>query len=735
MDKKGIALFLLPIFLFALAIRLIPYNRIFDGGYTYFIDPDSYYHMRGIIYTVQHFPAGLLYDSYVNYPDGFGNIWSPFFDQIIAFFSLIAGFGHPSISLIETVGAYFPAIIGALTVIPVYFLVRNIFDEYAGMFSAFLIAIMSAHIFQTLFGYTDYQGLNSFLALMIYIFFILALKKSKEYRTYSLLAGILSGVALYAWAGTPIYLSLIGIYGILQSIINQRKKETSLYLANIGIIMFLSALLTAGLLIIAAYGSLERSLTQLLLTAVLLAEFILIGLLSNIIMKRRLDWKIYPVIFAAVAVFFAAIMASFFPQMLMWMPYITKQTSCYLTTIEQTQSLFAVGDNFFEASWNLFHYTFFTAFIGLAMMVHRYLKDFKSRSSSSDLFVFLWFIQTLILSFYQVRFTIELAFPVAALNGFLFSTVKEFVKTISFEETGELYNQIFRYILMGVFIISITASSISDIKAINDEPYLDPMDYYETWTWLRDNTPNTSYYAEPTQRPEYGIMNWWSYGNGIIYYGERAAISNNFQTGIFESSKFFSETDENNASDLEEKRKARYIFSTPLDHGRFRDMLIIASDCTKNESSYRDFPFDSYYRSMLFRLHLADGRGLTRHRLVYESGNTEIMDGYSVKQAKVFEFVNGTVITGSAPAGEIDLSVKIRTNRGRSFWYNQTAVSQGSYAFTVPYSMDAPYETRAVAPYIISINNITRTVNVSEQDIMQGKRVTVDMNHEKISEI
>src|SRR5574341_241945 len=157
MDKKRTALFLLSIFLFALAIRLIPYNRIFDGGYTYFIDPDSYYHMRGIIYTVQYFPAGLLYDSYVNYPDGFGNIWSPFFDQVVAFFSLIAGFGHPSIKLIEAVGAYFPAITGALTVIPVYFLVRNIFDEYAGMFSAFLIAIMSAHIFQTLFGYADYQ--------------------------------------------------------------------------------------------------------------------------------------------------------------------------------------------------------------------------------------------------------------------------------------------------------------------------------------------------------------------------------------------------------------------------------------------------------------------------------------------------------------------------------------------------------------------------------------------------
>ena len=62
---------------------------------------DEYYHMRRILFTANHFPNTLWFDSYLNYPQGLEITWPPLFDQISA--ALCVAFGQHSKAGVEMV--------------------------------------------------------------------------------------------------------------------------------------------------------------------------------------------------------------------------------------------------------------------------------------------------------------------------------------------------------------------------------------------------------------------------------------------------------------------------------------------------------------------------------------------------------------------------------------------------------------------------------------------------------
>ena len=115
----GIALFI--IFSIALALRVsLPYETVFTGDGVRFIGADPWYHMRLLENLVHNFPHRILFDPYALYPNGQVVGVAPFFDMLLGFLIWVIGLGSPSQHTIDTVGAYFPAILGALVTIPVY---------------------------------------------------------------------------------------------------------------------------------------------------------------------------------------------------------------------------------------------------------------------------------------------------------------------------------------------------------------------------------------------------------------------------------------------------------------------------------------------------------------------------------------------------------------------------------------------------------------------------------------
>ena len=82
---------------------------------------------------------------------------------------------------------------------------------------------------------------------------------------------------------------------------------------------------------------------------------------------------------------------------------------------------------------------------------------------------------------------------------------------------------------------------------------------------------------------------------------------------------------------------------------------------------------------------------------------------------KVFEYVRGARLEGE---GRIE--VTIQTNIGRTFVYRQESENG---LFILPYpTKNSPYPVKTTGPYRLVSSG--RTIEVSEQDVMEGATIT-----------
>jgi len=341
-------------------------------------------------------------------------------------------------------------------------------------------------------------------------------------------------------------------------------------------------------------------------------------------------------------------------------------------------------------------------------------------------------------------------------------------------------------VIMVVFLPNFNVASRSTAGGTIGSDYYQ---WHESLTWMRYNTPDPgldfdAIYDRPPagetfQYPDtaYGVMSWWDYGHVITYFAHRIPNANPFQAGIGGganhapgASTFFTAQSEEAADEVlwnlgvNDKPGSRYIVSNAYmayaildimgvwdehDGGDYRMWAVISG---QEQPIFKQY----WYTSMEGRLHIFDGDGLKHYRLVHESqanpntrggseekrckalynmlydGNLQVEDtGY----VKIFEFLDGATITGKASDGTIvKISNSIMTNQGRLFTYTQTAtVENGTYSFVVPYSTLGPiqnetnFDTRPTGPYTITAGDVSKTVDVAEQDVLDGGTVTINL--------
>ncbi|MHC1601675.1 MAG: oligosaccharyl transferase, archaeosortase A system-associated [Methermicoccaceae archaeon] len=294
----------------------------------------------------------------------------------------------------------------------------------------------------------------------------------------------------------------------------------------------------------------------------------------------------------------------------------------------------------------------------------------------------------------------------------------------------------------------------------------------------------------------YGVLSWWDYGHWILAIGHRMPNANPFQQGIgggpnklAGASTFFTALNESYANSIADELGTRYVLTDiEMATGKFYAMTAWALD-TSGWSELKQFgilgntvglPVNSekFTASMTSRLHFDDARTLSHYRLVYESPgyivSYQLVDmnkgalvrgqrGFSTyneasyfysqiypfyvdstagvaafdpkppaSYVKVFEYVEGAQIKGSAPDGtQLTLSVDV-VAPNRAFRYSQQTTAQnGSYSFTVPYSTlgstpeSTLYDIGPISPYRLSYANTTLEIDVSEDDVLNGRTVYV----------
>jgi oligosaccharyl transferase (archaeosortase A-associated) len=279
--KAFCGILILAFFCISLYLRVVPsHDGVFVGDRVYFQGNDPWYHMRLVENLLQHFPHRISFDAYTLYPYGENVPFAPFFDWILGFVIWVIGAGHPSIETIETIGAYFPAVLGALVIIPVYFIGKELFSRSAGLIAAGLIAIMPGEFFfRSMLGFTDHHIAEVLFSTTVIMFLIMAIKRARQREIsfgsfhwdecwksiqerdwrrlvhasdwkglripliLALLTGFMLGIFLLSWSGGLLFVLIIFAYMVIQYIMDHLRGRSTDYLCIIGVPMSLIALI------------------------------------------------------------------------------------------------------------------------------------------------------------------------------------------------------------------------------------------------------------------------------------------------------------------------------------------------------------------------------------------------------------------------------------------------------------------------------------------------------------
>lgn len=828
--KSNSIVILFAIFLFSFYVRgITPIKSVFNRGMVGFASDDAVLHMRLVENTIHFFPHRIFFDAFTLYPRGSPLHWGPLFDQINAFFSLIFGLvingGMPSQSTIDTVGAFYPAVLGALIVFPVYFIGKELFDEKTGLIGAFLIAILPGQFLQrSWLGFTDNHVAEVFFTTLMMMFFIMAIKKAENITfdhwlekdwaglktpiIYSILAGVSFGAYLLTWTTGVFFAVVFGIFMVVQYIIDHFRGKSTEYLGVVGIIAYLVAMVMVMPYVNAGYGF-AGVYYSFLHPAVMgggALVFAILSLVSREMNKREYSgfhYLLFVVGFILIGLIGLKILSP----------------DLYGASVGQWDSIFqgtsGGGLTVGEASpitpemeMGNFGYNFALSYIAILVLCYYVIK----KSNAEYTLLVVWSVFVLAITLAQNRFAYYYAVNVAILSGVLGSRVLNFGdwKYFDSDDIVECIKKIrVQHVLsLLIIIIPTVILPIDDSSYKKDAPLLEKTFIYESvqsaqwgairpgyyeWhdalTWMRDNTPKPDLpyyylYEKPANgqnysysKNDYGVMSWWDYGNVITYWAHRIPNANPFQAGIGGGSSHApgastfliapAEEDANTVLGklgINGKPGARYVVS---DAYMGYVILTIFAEWDETNQGYftllrtnqgqQAVPTMKYFNTMESRLHIFDTNGLRNYRLVHESapnpqaiyvygadekwfknvynvlygGNLKVEDsGY----AKIFEYVKGAKITGSAPVNAtVTLTNTIRTNIDRTIPYSQTTSSDGTYEFIVPYSTLGPitgetqFDTKPIGPYTVTVGNVSKQIDVSEKDVLEGGTINLNL--------
>jgi len=331
LDRLPIFNILYLIFGISLIIRtILPYARVFGGEMVMFGSDDPVYHLRLIENELfgKHFPHRIYFDPYTLFPHGSYLHFSPLYDQIPAFVTWLIGLGAPTHMLMETVGAYYPAVLGALVVFPVYFIGKELYSREVGLLSAFLIAILPGFLFRSILGAMDHHVGEVLFSTLAMMFLLMALKRAKasgisfehfrerdwtSLRTplvYIFLAGFSFGLYALTWKGCVMFAFIIFVALFAQYLIEHLRGNSTDYLCLVGVPVFLIPLLMISPFL--KYPGMYSSahVASLLIGALVI---LLLSILSLALTRKGIARHAYPVAVLGMGILALVILNVLFP--------------------------------------------------------------------------------------------------------------------------------------------------------------------------------------------------------------------------------------------------------------------------------------------------------------------------------------------------------------------------------------------------------------------------------------
>jgi len=205
----------------SLYLRIVlPYEQVFSSEWIKFTSIDAYWQMSEVDRIIPNFPFYFMQIFNI-----------PFFIWLLSGIAWCIGFGSPSQHTIDTIAVYFPVILAALTIIPVYFIGKAMFGNMAGLVAAALIVVLPGEwLGRSLLGFTDHHVMEVLLSTTAIMFLVFALKtEGKSRLVYTLFTGLFLGLCLLTNRAVALFVGIIAIYLCAQIIINLFHHRKDIY--------------------------------------------------------------------------------------------------------------------------------------------------------------------------------------------------------------------------------------------------------------------------------------------------------------------------------------------------------------------------------------------------------------------------------------------------------------------------------------------------------------------------
>ena len=212
-------------------VRMLPAKALVLSGRGYYIGTDPFYHYRETLGIVRSFPRVPRWDPWTFYPYGTAtNQFGTLFDWLVAAYVVATqGKDAPEQYVQEVLGVY-PAILGALLIVPFYFLAKRLLGTAGAVIASVTLAVLPGEfLIRSIAGYSDHHVAEALGALLSILGVYVAAERghaarealrAREWRSplvrNAILFGVLGGVALginfYAWPPALLFLAILVVW-------------------------------------------------------------------------------------------------------------------------------------------------------------------------------------------------------------------------------------------------------------------------------------------------------------------------------------------------------------------------------------------------------------------------------------------------------------------------------------------------------------------------------------------
>jgi dolichyl-diphosphooligosaccharide--protein glycosyltransferase len=726
-------------------VRALPWATVFHRGEVIFAPGDAMYHARRAFVTFERFPSALLWDPYVNYPDGAPIPWPPLFDWVTGSVAwLLVGDVHG----FEAVMAWAPPLIGALTVVPIYFTSREIAGRATSLAAGVFFALLPISVVYGRVGNPDHHCAVALVGATLLLVVVKLVSPRAEGRRLIALGAALAGVRLVlllTWHGSLLYLVLAEAVLLVSAALLRRP---ALFVAQ-----SLGAAATAAALagVLAGFpeplGGLYSSIAPSRLHVLALAGVAFVAGIAGWREQRAYPQSTLPVrlgwIAAASALFAAGVLALPGPRegLVPALQFLSMGDGVGARTAEQFPLFSMFGR---RAGGNALHVWGYFAYLLPLAPLGPWLFARRPECRAQALAIGAWALFLGALAFSQRRYGNDAAAAVAISLALWGAAVVRLLRA-----RLRLRDSL-AAALVAAFALALFAPPITDLYtpwARRSYAKLSGVPGYDraplpTAAWslhrfarsVRAVTPETSaYLADPSESgvaPEYGVVSHANLGHALQWVARRPTPTDPFWAYIGPQNwerafGLLAARSEARALELAAELRARFVVTVPGGNPGTLTERLHEGDGLRDKGTPR----------------------LARFRLVTEGPKdgvplAAIFDHSPASTSsipyKLFEIVKGAVLVVSASPGSlVEASVGLVTPAQRTLRYvaRAKAGEDGRARLRVPYSNAAPsgsddaLRVRVDRRWRVRVGNggswEQREVVVPESAVLSGEHIAV----------